>query len=113
MRKSRVGTCSTTRLRFLPGRMMTAFDSLAELFADGAVYRRTTLGQRELLRRFDDASNAALRLLARFNGFTDIRQLVELAPDDAREMASVLPDLLRQGWIEPVRSEAAEFEAKI
>jgi hypothetical protein len=74
--------------------------SRAVLLDDGAVYRRTTLGQRELLRRFDDASSVSMRLLARVNGYTQLRSLVELAPDDAREFAKVIPDLVGRGFLE-------------
>ena len=74
--------------------------SPAVLLDDGAVFKRTPLGQRELLRQFDDASNAAMRMLARVNGYTELRRLVELAPDDARALMSVLPDLVNRGFIE-------------
>ena len=72
--------------------------SRAALLDDGAVFRRTPLGQRELLRRFDDG--AEMRLLARVNGYTRLRQLVELAPDDARELTRLLPELFDRGLIE-------------
>lgn len=72
--------------------------SRAVLLDDGAVYRRTPLGQRELLRRFDD--DAEMRMLARVNGYTQLRQLVELAPDDARELIRVLPALVERGLVE-------------
>ncbi len=79
---------------------MTKPASRAVLLEDGAVYRRTVLGQRELLRHFDDTSDAAMRILARVNGYTPLRQLIELAPDDARELIRVLPELVDRGFIE-------------
>ncbi len=88
-------------------RTMPQRPSSAVLLDDAAVYKRTTLGQRELLRRFDDASNAAMRMLARVNGHTQLRQLVELAPDDARELIHVLPDLVERGLVELIDPQRA------
>jgi hypothetical protein len=76
--------------------------SSAELMSDSAVYRRTQRGQRELLRAPDASATAALRLLARFNGYTDLRRLVDLAPADAREMARGIEQLFNDGLIELV-----------
>ena len=84
---------------------MQASLSRAELLDDAAVYRRTTLGQRELLRRFDDASSVAMRLLARVNGYTQLRSLVELSPDDARFFAAVIPELVGRGFLELIRPD--------
>ncbi len=39
-------------------------------------------------------------MLARVNGYTQLRQLVELAPDDARELIRVLPALVERGLVE-------------
>jgi hypothetical protein len=72
----------------------------AVLLDDGSVYKRTTLGQRELLRQFNDGSDPAMRILARVNGYTALRQLVEQAPSDARGLIQVLPDLMARGLIE-------------
>jgi hypothetical protein len=43
-----------------------------------------------------------LRLLARFNGYTDLRRLIDLAPGDTREMSKVIQELFREGLIELV-----------
>ena len=72
----------------------------AELMSDSAVYKRTSLGQRELLRAADLAGAPALRLLARFNGYTDLRRLIDLAPGDAREMPRAIAQLFADGLIE-------------
>ena len=77
---------------------MPLIPSRAVLLDDGAVFRRTKLGQRELLRCFDEG--AEMRLLARVNGYTQLRQLVELAPDDAGELIRALPALFERGLIE-------------
>lgn len=39
-------------------------------------------------------------MLARVNGYTPLRQLVEMAPDDAREVITALPALFERGLIE-------------
>jgi len=74
----------------------------AELTSDSAIYRRTPLGQRALLRAADPGATPALRLLARFNGYTDLRRLIDLAPGDNREMSKVIQELFREGLIELV-----------
>ena len=74
----------------------------AEMFSDEAVYRRTMLGQRELVRSASTMSTPELRVLARVNGFTDLRSLVELAPADASGMARVIRALVSQELIERV-----------
>ena len=79
---------------------MIKMPSRASLLDDGAVYKRTDLGQRELLRHFDDTSSAAMRMLARVNGYTQLRQLIELAPDDAHALTKVLPELVERGFVE-------------
>jgi len=78
----------------------------AEMFSDEAVYRRTTLGQRELLRSGGTLSTPELRVLARVNGFTDLRCLVELAPTDVTGIAQAIRELVSQKLIEMVRSSA-------
>ncbi len=77
--------------------------TLAELMSDSAIYKRTTRGQRALLRA-DDATttSTALRLLARFNGYTDLRRLIELAPAESIGMARALGELFHEGLIEMV-----------
>ena len=76
--------------------------SSAELMSDSAIYRRTAQGQRALLRAPDPSATPALRLLARLNGYTDLRRLIDLAPDEAREMARAIETLFAQGLIELV-----------
>jgi hypothetical protein len=70
--------------------------------SDSAVYRRTALGQRELLRAPDPSATPALRLLARLNGYTELRRLIDLAPADSRELAKAISALFKQGLIELV-----------
>ena len=74
----------------------------AELMSDSAIYRRTSQGQRELLRAPDPSGTAALRLLARLNGYTDLRRLIDLAPADARELSQAIAQLFHDGLIELV-----------
>ena len=38
--------------------------------------------------------------LARVNGYAQLRQLVELAANDAQELSRALPDLLKRGLVE-------------
>ena len=76
--------------------------SAAELMSDSAIYRRTTLGQRELLRVPDPAATPALRLLARLNGYTDLRRLIDMAPGDAHELGKAIEQLFNDGLIELV-----------
>jgi hypothetical protein len=76
----------------------------AEMFSDEAVYRRTTLGQRELLRSGGTLSTPGLRVLTRVNGFTDLRSLVELAPADVGAIAQAIRELVSQNLIELVHS---------
>jgi hypothetical protein len=70
--------------------------------SDSAIYRRTALGQRELLRAPDPSATVALRLLARVNGYADLRRLVDLSPADAREMPGAITALFAEGLIELV-----------
>jgi hypothetical protein len=79
-----------------------AAKSRAELMSDSAIYRRTARGQRELLRAADPSATPALRLLARFNGYTDLRRLIDLAPGDARDMGRAIARLFGDGLIELV-----------
>ena len=53
-------------MRTVPGSQV----STAEMLSDEAIYRRTRLGQRELLRSDGTAASPELRVLARVNGFT-------------------------------------------
>ncbi len=76
--------------------------SIAELMSDSAIFRRTARGQRALLRAEDPAATPALHLLARFNGYTDLRRLIDLAPADARGMPGAIGQLFEDGLIEMV-----------
>jgi hypothetical protein len=76
--------------------------SSAELMSDAAVYRRTRLGQRELSRAIDPNATPALRLLARLNGFSDLRRLIDLSPGDLRGMTQAIEQLFDDGLIELV-----------
>jgi|GEM_PF-2065748 len=98
-------------MKFDPQRMTNGFGvdhadlparSSAELMSDSTIYRRTARGQRELLRAPDPSATPALRLLARFNGYTDLRRLVDLAPGDAAGMAHAITQLFSDGLIELV-----------
>jgi hypothetical protein len=81
--------------------------STAELLSDSAVYRRTQRGQRKLLSAEDPGSTPELRILARVNGYTDLRQLVELAPKDALQIGQAIQRLVAQGLIEFVEDVAS------
>ena len=74
----------------------------AELMSDSVIYRRTAKGQRELLRAADPSATPALSLLARLNGYTDLRRLVDIAPADARGMPRAIEQLFNDGLIELV-----------
>ena len=76
--------------------------SAAELMSDSAIYRRTPRGQRQLMRAEDPAATPALRLLARFNGYTDLRRLIDLSPGDVRTLAKAIEQLFNDGLIELV-----------
>lgn len=84
-------------------KMPKEMPSRAELLSDSAVYQRTVSGQRMLVQSRDPGSSHALRMLARVNGYTDLRRLVDLAPEDAGELTRAIPELVRQGLIELVR----------
>lgn len=92
--------------------MSSLHPTRAELLSDSAVYRRTRRGQRELLRADDLSASPALRILARINGFTDLRRLIDLAPGDVRELAASLEQLLDAGLIELVDGTDAPAEAE-
>ena len=81
--------------------------ALAVLLDDNAIYKRTVLGQQHLLRVYDDSPNVEMRFLARVNGFTPLRQLIELAPADARDCISVVPRLVDRGLVELLDPKAA------
>ena len=91
-------------------KMPNGVPSRAELLSDSAVYRRTSLGQRELLRSRDPGASSALRMLARINGFTDLRRLIDLAPGEARDLAASVERLFGDGLIELVEDPAPHAE---
>lgn len=93
---------SSNASRFEPAPAARPSKSSAELMSDSAIYRRTALGQRELLRAPDPSATPALRLLARINGYTDLRRLVDLAPADSRHLAKAIEKLFSEGLIELV-----------
>ena len=74
----------------------------SDLLSDDAVYRRTRSGQRRLLACADPSSSPSLRMLARVNGFTNLRGLVEMAPGEAREIARSVRELFAEALIELV-----------
>ena len=80
--------------------------STAELMSDSAIYRRTSRGQRALLRSEDPTASPGLRLLARLNGYTDLRRLIDLAPGDARDLPRAIQGLFDDGLIELVEPES-------
>ena len=82
--------------------MLDGVPSSAEMFSDEAVYRRTVRGQRALLRLEGTVTAPAHRALARVNGFTDLRSLIELAPGDASEIAQAIRQLFAEELIELV-----------
>jgi len=79
--------------------------STAELLSDSAVYKRTRQGQRKLVSAEEPGSTPELRILTRVNGYTDLRQLVELAPNDAVQIGRAIQQLVAQGLIEFVEDE--------
>ena len=80
--------------------MQTIHPSRAEVLSDSAIYRRTHRGQRELLQSGDYAATTSTRILARVNGYTDLRSLIDLAPDDAPAIGNAILQLLDRGLIE-------------
>ena len=93
---------SSNAPRFNPAPADRPKKTSAELMSDSAIYRRTTLGQRELLRAPDPSATPALRLLARLNGYTDLRRLIDLAPADNRQLGKAIEKLFNEGLIELV-----------
>ena len=76
------------------------YRSPPELVSDSAVYRRTQQGQRRLICAEGSSETLELRVLARVNGFTNLRQLVDLAPQDAMQIGHAIQRLVQHGFIE-------------
>ena len=72
----------------------------AELLSDTAVYRRTRQGQRALLNTRDGMATTSIRILARVNGYTELRRLIDLAPDEAHAIGAAIVELVERGLIE-------------
>lgn len=83
--------------------MVNEMPSRAELLSDSATYQRTVRGQRKLLQADDFAASPRMRVLARVNGYTDLRGLVELSPDEAGTLAAAVEQLVAEGLIELVQ----------
>lgn len=73
----------------------------AQLFADEAIYRRTASGHRALVYSLPQLSSLAHRLLGLANGYTPLRDLLELAFRDI-DVRSELEFLFEAGYIELV-----------
>ena len=78
---------------------MTGFK--AQLFADEAIYRRTASGHRALVHSLPQLSRLAHRLLSLANGYTPLRDLLELAFRDV-DVRAELEFLFEAGYIELV-----------
>ncbi len=74
----------------------------SDLLVDEAVYQRTRRGQRRLLAAEEPAMSPSLRLLARVNGYTNLRSLVDMAPGEARDIARSVRELFADELIELV-----------
>jgi hypothetical protein len=73
--------------------------SKAQLFADEAIYRRTASGHRALVHDLPQIPRRAHRLLSLANGYTPLRDLLELAFRDI-DVRSELEYLFEAGFIE-------------
>jgi hypothetical protein len=77
--------------------------SRAELLSDTAVYRRTVRGRHEMVRQDAGGRDSAVRVLALVDGYTDLRRLIDLTPDDAASVGRSILELMERGLIECVR----------
>lgn len=68
------------------------------------VYARTRAGQAHVLGT-ERPGTLTERLLMRLNGYTPLERLLSAA--EQAQADGALDELLRQGWIEPVRDDAA------
>ena len=73
-----------------------------DFLSDDIIYRRTQQGQQAILRLTFDTPTLAERVLARVNGFTDLRRLIDLSPESSVEIGSAVRELLERGLITPV-----------
>lgn len=76
---------------------------LAEALSDGSIYRRTELGQRELIRFGEERLSVTGRILARINGYTDLRRLIDLSPEAPEAIGTAVLDLLGRKLIERIQ----------
>ena len=76
--------------------------SASVLLSDDAVYIRTRRGQAALVAADDASKDPSLRLLAQVNGFTNLRTLVEMAPNDTRAIGSSILKLFAAELIQLV-----------
>jgi hypothetical protein len=84
----------------------------ADLLSDDAVFRRTRRGQRRLLASNDPWSSPTLRLLARVNGYTNLRSLIEMAPGEARDIARAVRELVAAEMIELVPADDDQYRRR-
>ena len=75
---------------------------LDHAFGDETVYRRTHKGRAALLSHPSNLSQQALGFLARVNGFTQVRALLDRDGDGGMQVAPTIEALLRQHLIEVV-----------
>lgn len=75
---------------------------LDHAFDDETVYRRTQKGRVALLGQASSLSHQALGFLARVNGFTQLRTLLDQDGDAGPQLVPTIEALLRQQLIEVV-----------
>lgn len=73
--------------------------SRAVILSDEVIYQRSLLGQRELLRR-GNSDELTQHLLARVNGFTPLRRLLDLSSEDPSAIGRAVEKLFEAGLIE-------------
>lgn len=85
----------------------------APAFDDDTVYRRTDKGRAALLALPATLSQASVGFLARVNGFTDLRTLLDQEGDDESQadVAQAIEALLAQHFIEVVPPAAPPIGA--
>jgi len=75
--------------------------SVAKLFDDAAVFRRTAAGQRALVQPWQDLGTQAARLLSLVNGYTALRDLLDMG-FGAADVRDDLKSLVEAGLMELV-----------